>query len=201
MAQLPKLGLLAIVWYSSFSMKFRPLHRKLSLWMALPLLVSAASGVTYRVGRSWFGMSSQTGGEILSIHSWEWLGEAASMAVIWLVGCGLLFLCISAAQMIWGSRRQVLHSPQKSRLWHRLIGILFLLPLAVTAISGVAYRTGEACDISEDSLDVLMSIHEGAWLGKDIRPIYTSVLGLGLALVTVSGLVLFYRKNKSLPRK
>lgn len=182
-------------------MKLRPLHRRLSIWMVLPLLVSASSGVTYRVGRSWFGMSSQTGGKILSIHSWEWLGKAASIAMIWLVGCGLLFLCISAAQMIWSSGSRVLHSPQKSRLWHRLIGALFLLPLAATAISGVAYRTGEACDISEDTLDVLMSIHEGAWLGKNIKPIYTSLLGLGLALVTVSGLVLFFRKNKSLFRK
>jgi hypothetical protein len=182
-------------------MKFRPLHRKISLWLALPLILSAASGVAYRAGRSWFGMSSKTGGDILSIHSWEWLGKVGGSVVIWLIGCGLLFLCISAAKMLWDSRRRVLHSPQKIRLWHRLVGAVFLLPLAVSAISGIAYRTGEACDMSEDTLDLLMSIHEGDWMGKDIKPFYISVLGLGLVLATVSGVVLLFRKNKSLPRK
>jgi len=178
-------------------MKFRPLHRKISIWLALPLLVSAMTGVAYRIGRSWFGMSSQTGGEILSIHSWSWLGKAGSLAVIWVVGCGLLFLCGSAFQMLWSSGRQVLRSPQKNRLWHRLMGAFLLIPLATSAISGIAYRTGEAFDISEDTLDLLMSIHEGDWLGKEIKPFYILVLGLGLGLIIISGLLLFFRKNKS----
>jgi uncharacterized iron-regulated membrane protein len=55
--------------------------------------------------------------------------------------------------------------------------------------------------MSEDTLDLLMSIHEGDWMGKDIKPFYISVLGLGLVLATVSGVVLLFRKNKSLPRK
>jgi hypothetical protein len=94
-----------------------------------------------------------------------------------------------------------MQSPQKIRLWHRLVGAFFLLPLTASAISGIAYRTGEACDMSEDTLDLLMSIHEGAWLGNDIKPFYISVLGIGLVLVTASGVMLFFRKNKSLPRK
>jgi hypothetical protein len=177
-------------------MKFRSLHRKISIWLALPLLVSAMTGVAYRIGRSWFGMSSHTGGEILSIHSWDWLGKAGSMTVIWVVGCGLLFLCWSAAQMLWGSGRRVFQSPQKNRLWHRLIGAFLLIPLAASAISGIAYRTGEVFDISEDTLDLLMSIHEGDWLGKEIKPFYILVLGLGLALIIISGLMLYFRKNK-----
>lgn len=177
-------------------MKFRLLHRKISIWLALPLLVSAMTGVAYRIGRSWFGMSSHTGGEILSIHSWDWLGKAGSMTVIWVVGCGLLFLCWSAAQMLWGSGRRVFQSPQKNRLWHRLIGAFLLIPLAASAISGIAYRTGEVFDISEDTLDLLMSIHEGDWLGKEIKPFYILVLGLGLALIIISGLMLYFRKNK-----
>jgi len=123
-------------------MMFRPLHRKLSLWLALPLLLSAASGVAYRTGRTWFRMTSKTGGEILSIHSWECLGKAASLAMIWVIGCGLLFLCLSAAKMLWESRRRVMQSPQKIRLWHRLVGAFFIIPLAASAISGIAYRTG-----------------------------------------------------------
>ena len=121
--------------------------------------------------------------------------------MIWLIGCGLLVLCISAAKMLWDSRLRLLQSPQKIRLWHRLVGAVFLLPLAVSAISGIAYRTGEACDMSEDTLDLLMSIHEGDWMGKDIKPFYISVLGLGVVLATVSGVMLFFWKNKSLPRK
>jgi LPXTG-motif cell wall-anchored protein len=42
-----------------------------------------------------------------------------------------------------------------------------------------------------------MSIHEGDWLGKEIKPFYILVLGLGLGLIIISGLLLFFRKNKS----
>jgi uncharacterized iron-regulated membrane protein len=77
------------------------------------------------------------------------------------------------------------------------MGAFLLIPLAASAISGIAYRTGEAFDISEDTLDLLMSIHEGDWLGKEIKPFYILVLGLGLGLIIISGLLLFFRKNKS----
>ena len=182
-------------------LKLRPIHRKVAIALALPLILSAITGITYRAGRSWFGMSSNTAGDILSIHSWEWLGKAGSLVAIWLVGCGLVFLCVSAGQMLWESRRRMLQSPQKIRLGHRILGAILLLPLVASAITGIAYRTGEVCDLPEEMLDLLMSIHQGGWLGRNIKPYYSLVLGLGLLTMTASGARLFFRKNKSLPHK
>ena len=115
------------------------------------------------------------------------------------LGCGMwitfsLRECISNALEFGAASAAV---AAKNRLWHRLMGAFLLIPLAASAISGIAYRTGEAFDISEDTLDLLMSIHEGDWLGKEIKPFYILVLGLGLGLIIISGLLLFFRKNKS----
>ena len=39
----------------------RPLHRRIALWLVVPLLISLSTGIFYRVGRSWFGMEKPTG--------------------------------------------------------------------------------------------------------------------------------------------
>ena len=176
-------------------MNFRNLHRKISLWLVPFLLVSAATGVTYRIGRAWFGMSSKSGGDVLSIHTWDWLGNVPSLAILWVVGSGLLFLCFSGLQMLWQSRKRLFHSPQKFRVFHRLAGAMFVLPLMATAVTGIAYKTGEACDFSDETLDFLMVIHEGAWLGNALKPYYVLLLGGGMLWLVISGLKIVLRKK------
>jgi hypothetical protein len=174
----------------------RPLHRRLSPWLVLPLAVTAASGMAYRLGRSWFGLSGATGDGILEIHAWEWLGSAGSMAAIWITGLGLLLLCWTGMKLVWQSRARLLHAPQKPRLLHRLAGALLLLPLAATAITGVAYRTGEYAGWPEGLLDLLISIHQGAWLGKTAKPYYVLAVGSGLLFLCFTGIRLLWGKAK-----
>jgi len=156
----------------------------------------AASGMAYRLGRSWFGLPGSTGEEILGAHTWEWLGPEGSMAAIWITGLGLLLLCWTGIKLLWQSRGRLLNTPQKHRLFHRLIGALLLLPLAATAITGVAYRTGEAVGWSDGVLDLLISIHEGAWLGKTAKPYYVLALGSGLLFLCFTGMRLVWSKAR-----
>ena len=141
-------------------------------------------------------MSSKTGGDVLSIHSWDWMGDVPSLAIIWLIGSGLLFLCFSGLQLLWQSRKRPFHSPQKSRVFHRLGSAILVFPLMATALTGIAHKTGEACGFSDETLEFLMEIHEGAWLGNALKPYYVLLLGLGMFWLVITGLKIVLRKRK-----
>jgi hypothetical protein len=49
-------------------MNFRRLDRKLAPFTFLPLLLSALTGIAYRVGNNWFDLSDRWGDIFLSIH-------------------------------------------------------------------------------------------------------------------------------------
>ena len=73
---------------------------------------------------------------------------------------------------------------------------MLLLTLAATAITGVNYKTGQGWfGLSEDTADLLMTIHEGAWLGKNLKVWYVVVTGCGLLAMGLFGLVLLRRKR------
>ena len=63
----------------SIKAKLRIFHRKIAPWVLPLLLLSAATGLVYRIGRAWFGMSKETGGKVLHLHSGEWLGDNGSV--------------------------------------------------------------------------------------------------------------------------
>jgi hypothetical protein len=46
----------------------RILHQKIAPWVLPSILLLAFSGLTYRLGRAWFGMSKETGQWVLGIH-------------------------------------------------------------------------------------------------------------------------------------
>lgn len=164
----------------------RKLHRKISLWLVVPLLVTLATGVSFRVGRAWFGISKETGHSILQFHDATYLGEIGSSLYVTVVGGGLLFLIATGVFLFFSSRGK-----SAIRLRHRLAGIILTIPLAASAITGIAYRTGQSVfSFSEDTLKVLMSIHQGSWLGPQLRVYYIIFLGLGLLVVIVTGLKL-----------
>lgn len=67
------------------------------------------------------------------------------------------------------------------RTWHRVLGAVLILPLAAPALTGMLYKTGQAWfGISEETADPLMTIHEGAWLGHNLKVCYSVVIGCGL---------------------
>lgn len=167
-------------------MNIRVLHRKLAPFIFIPLIVSATTGLVYRLGKKWFGMDGQTGNKVMDIHAGEWLGDIGSVIYVVLVGSALIFLLINGASLLAKSR-----SRQPVRLWHRMLGVALLLPLLATAVTGILFKLGNAWwGFSEGTLDLLMHIHEGAWLGRDLKAFYVLIMGLGLLGMGVLGLTL-----------
>jgi hypothetical protein len=163
-------------------------HRRVAPWLVLPLLFMATTGMIYRVGRSWFGMEKETGSILLDLHSGAWLGGVGSVAFITLVGSGLIVLTASALAMIWQARRRLGGGPPSWR-GHRYVGLALLLPLMASAVTGILFRIGEEFfDIPYSIAKVLMSIHQGSWLGPVLRPYYILLLGLGLFWLIGTGI-------------
>lgn len=162
----------------------RMFHRKLGPWLVLPLVVTLVTGVTYRLGRAWFGMEKETGWKILDVHTGEWAGEVFSLFYVGLTGLCLLAMIGTGARLIFQSKSKL-----PVRRWHRVAGLVLMLPLTATAVTGIAYRFGEAWfKIPEETGDFLMMIHQGSWLGKPFTPFYVLLLGAGLAYLLGTGL-------------
>lgn len=165
---------------------FRRFHRRSSPHLFVLVAVSAATGVAYRAGKKWFGMAGQTGQSVMEWHTGEWLGHTLSPFDVLLVGSALLFLLVTGATM---QRRRA--GKGTLRTWHRILGTVLLLPLAATAITGMLYKTGQAWfGITEETAELLMSIHEGAWLGRSLGAYYSVVMGCALLALGFLGLAL-----------
>lgn len=169
----------------------RKLHRWLSPLLFVLIAMSAITGLVYRAGKMWFGMDGQTGQAVMEMHTGEWLGPSAPPFYVLVTGLGLLFLILTGLFML---RQRAGNG--KARWWHRTLGALLLLPLAATAVTGIFYETGQAWfGISEETADLLMTIHEGAWLGKHLKVWYVVVTGCGLLAMGLFGLALLRRKR------
>jgi hypothetical protein len=143
----------------------RPLHRRLSLWLAAPLILVALTGMTYRIGRAWFGMSPDVAKAVINLHSGMWLGETASLVFTSIGGLGLLTLSISGMAMLWKSRAKM-----GARRWHRIVAWMLVLPLFVSASTGLLHHYGELVFGFEEAIQSrLMNIHQGIWGPRDGR--------------------------------
>lgn len=172
--------------------RLRILHRKLSPWMFPFLIFSAITGLMYRVGRAWFAMSKETGGNILQLHAGEWLGVNGSVLYLFIIGTSLGLLVLSGFWMWFTSP-----TPKAPvRKYHRLLAIVLALPLLLTAVTGVVYQAGSKWfHFGEDRLKLLLSLHQGSWLGAAARPYYVIILGTGLIALCLTGLRMLIRKN------
>ncbi|MDB9525674.1 PepSY domain-containing protein [Oscillatoria sp. CS-180] len=88
------------------------------------------------------------------------------------------------------------------RKLHRTLAPIVLLPLLTTAITGVVYRLSKDWfGLSRDQVHILMTIHEGEYLGPTLEPFYVLLNGLGLLWMLVTGSVMafqhFMRSRKS----
>lgn len=87
---------------------------------------------------------------------------------------------------------------------HRKLAPIIFLPLFVTALTGVGYRLGKTwLGLSDSFGDWMMYVHQGTYLGSQLRPVYVLLNGLGLVGMAVSGLVmtgLFRRSRRRDPQ-
>jgi PKHD-type hydroxylase len=77
----------------------RWMHRILAPIAFLPLLLSASTGVAYRLGRAWFGISNEQASVLMNLHQGSYFGAVGRPIYVLLVGLGLVILLITGIQM------------------------------------------------------------------------------------------------------
>jgi diguanylate cyclase (GGDEF)-like protein len=80
-------------------LNIRSIHRWLGLILLFPLAISAETGVAYRLGRDWFGISSEQTEIFLRIHQGAYLGSTFSVFYVLMLGMGLVALLIAGIEM------------------------------------------------------------------------------------------------------
>jgi uncharacterized iron-regulated membrane protein len=183
------------------SLYFRTVHRRIALVLIPLLAVSAVTGLTYRIGRNWFKMSDETGKVVRSIHEGAYLGDAIAPFYVLFTGGGLLLLIVTGVTM-WrrsdfpGGRGSAAsgvakaHPPRRTVRWfHRIASIVLVLPLAVTALTGIGFRLTQSwLGWPKERAQWLMDVHQGTLLlGKDYRLYYVLFTGAALLLMLATG--------------
>ncbi len=169
---------------------FRKLHRKTALIVFLPLFISALTGIIYRLGKSWFGMSNEVGNIFMMIHQGGYLGTPLVPIYVLLVGLGLVGMIVTGLSMT-GIFQNRASQPRKinARKIHRIFAPIVFLPLAVSAVTGVIYRLGKSWfGMSSENAAIFMRIHQGSYLGDFFKPIYVLLVGLGLIVMLITGI-------------
>lgn len=176
------------------SMMIRTAHRRIAVAVVLPLTLTAVTGVVYRVGRNWFGMSRETGDVWKSLHTGGFLGEFFSPLYVLVTGLGLLAL-VAGGAMMWRRDdvplvRGGARAPRATWRWfHRVVSMALALPLALTAATGIGYWLVRMwLGWPKERAQWMMDLHQGTLVfGKDHRVYYAIFLGVGLLLLIVSG--------------
>jgi len=85
--------------------RLRQAHASLAPLVLAPLLLSAVTGVAYRVLRDWGGFSRDSAHGLMVLHEGEWLnpwlGRQAETVYVLLNGLGLLWMLITGGFMTW----------------------------------------------------------------------------------------------------
>lgn len=164
-------------------MQLRKVHRQVSLFLFLPLLLTTLTGVAYRVGRSWFGFSKNFGELMMFLHNGQFLGDFLSSLYTLFLGFGVLILSLSGFSLL---NKKLLvcqghASKLRERRYHQLMGIILLIPFLLTTITGVLYHFGVfGLHLPKENVRWLLVIHQGAYLGSALKPVYVLLLGLGI---------------------
>ncbi len=66
-------------------MNLRKLHRQTAPILFIPLLLTALTGVAYRIGRSWFGLPKEFGNFMMLLHEGRfWVNRWFQFMFCWL---------------------------------------------------------------------------------------------------------------------
>lgn len=88
------------------------------------------------------------------------------------------------------------------RKLHRKIAPIVFLPLFITGFTGILYRVARSWFGASDEIgDIIMFIHQGTFLGKDLRVFYVILNGLGLIGMIISGIIMsgiFFNRRKTI---
>ncbi len=83
------------------------------------------------------------------------------------------------------------------RKLHHQVAPIVLIPLLVTAFTGVCYRLGKSwLGLSRDQVHFLMVIHEGEYLGSQLEPVYVLLNFLGVMFMLITGTMMLVQSVK-----
>ncbi|MCL2930429.1 MAG: PepSY domain-containing protein [Trichodesmium sp. St16_bin4-tuft] len=75
--------------------KIRQWHKIFAPIVFLPLFVTVITGVAYRLGRNWFGLSKDQAHILMVIHEAGYLGEKIKPFYVLLIGIGLIWMLVT----------------------------------------------------------------------------------------------------------
>ena len=77
----------------------RQFHKALAPWVFLPLIISAITGLGYRISKDILGYSRDEVHWLMSLHEGEWLGDNGELIYVFLNSIGLLWMLATGFQM------------------------------------------------------------------------------------------------------
>ncbi|MFM7423737.1 MAG: PepSY domain-containing protein [Elainella sp.] len=92
--------------------QFRQLHQTVAPFVILPLSITILTGVTYRLAKSWFGLSRDQVHWLMVLHEGEYLGQFWEPVYVLLNGMGALWMLVTGSVMVW----------QNFSRWRRQLG-------------------------------------------------------------------------------
>lgn len=169
---------------------FRKIHRKSAPIIFIPLILSALTGIAYRLGRTWFGIPAGIADIFLNIHEGRFLGKPLVPVYVLLVGLGLVGMIVTGFTLIkWQGKTSKFQSKKDWRWFHRFLAPIAFFPLLVSAITGIAYRLGRAWfGLSGEQASILLKIHQGSYLGTTLKPFYVLLVGGSLLVLLITGI-------------
>ena len=81
--------------------QFRQLHRTVAPLILLPLTITVLTGVAYRIGKSWLGLSKEQVHILMVIHEGEYFGASLEPFYVLLNGLGLLWMLVTGGVLLW----------------------------------------------------------------------------------------------------
>ncbi|MEG4850389.1 PepSY domain-containing protein [Microcoleus sp. B5-D4] len=184
------------------SLNFRKLHRQVAPIIFIPLLLSALTGVTYRLAQSWFGIEDDAAEIFMVIHQGSYLGKELRPFYVLLLALGVIGLIVTGLTMtkFFGRARPERPGAKLDfRKVHRIATPIIVLPLAVSTVTGVIYRVGRSWfKMPKEVGEVFLNIHQGEYLGDFLMPIYVLFVGIGAILLLVTGINMtgIFRKRR-----
>ncbi|MEY4353140.1 MAG: hypothetical protein RLZZ609_1381 [Cyanobacteriota bacterium] len=162
------------------------LQRRIAPLLMAPLLLAAVTGVAGRLGRSWFGLPKSVANRLFSIHAGGFLAEPLEPFYVLAMGLGLVGLLVTGAQLLPLLARR--RPAQGERLLHGQLALVSLVPLLLTAVSGVLFRMLDAWSpLPAARFRWLMALHQVGWLGPQLKPVYVLLVGVGLVGLLATG--------------
>jgi hypothetical protein len=182
-------------------MNLRKLHRQSAPILFIPLLLTALTGVVYRLGRSWFDIPDGVADFLMMVHEGGFLGRPLVPFYVLLIGLGLLGMIATGLAMLKSQRQTAQNKPKLDfRRLHRFLVPITFLPLIVSSATGIGYRLGKAWfGLPNDQVAFLLKIHQGSYFGPVFRAFYVLFVGVGLIGLLITGIQMMniFRKGKS----